>query len=81
MKEKKYLTLYRNLKEKILSGQYETKLPSKRILADRTGYSVITVEKACQMLADEGYLMPKERSGYYVAKPDVFQIPMETRTL
>lgn len=25
--------------------------------------------------------MPKERSGYYVAKPDVFQIPMETRTL
>ena len=81
MKEKKYLTLYRTLKEKILSGQYENKLPSKRILADRTGYSVITVEKACQMLTDEGYLIPKERSGYFIAKPDVFQTPRETKAI
>ncbi len=74
MKEKKYIILYRELKEKILVGQYRSqeKLPSKRMLADRTGYSVITVEKAYQLLAEEGYLTPRERSGYFVSAPDVF---------
>lgn len=81
MNEKKYLLLYRNLKEKILSGQYPKKLPSKRTLADRTGYSVITVEKACQMLSEEGYLIPKERSGYFITKPDVFHTDEEKKTV
>lgn len=74
MKEKKYLLLYRELKEKILSGHFETgeKLPSKRTLSDRTGYSVITVEKAYQMLIEEGYLTAKERSGYFATIPETF---------
>ena len=56
MKEKKYLTLYIRIKNKILSGEYKAgeKLPSKRILADRNGCSLITVETALAMLADEG---------------------------
>ncbi|MBO5408936.1 MAG: PLP-dependent aminotransferase family protein [Clostridia bacterium] len=69
MKEKKYVFLYRELKNKILSGQYTTnqKLPSKRVLADRYGVSVITAEKALFLLIEEGYVTPKEKSGYFVS--------------
>ena len=65
----KYYRLYRELKTRILSGAYKSgeKLPSKRVLADREGVSVITVERACQMLADEGYIQTKERQGYFVS--------------
>ena len=65
----KYYTLYKELKKRILSGVYKAgeKLPSKRVLADREGVSVITVEHACQMLADEGYIHPLERQGYFVS--------------
>ena len=65
----KYYQLYRALKARILSGAYKSgeKLPSKRVLADREGVSVITVERACQMLADEGYIQTKERQGYFVS--------------
>ncbi len=68
MKEKKYLILYRSIKDKILKGEYRAgeKLPSKRVMCDKTGYSVITVEKSYMMLAEEGYITPLERSGYYV---------------
>ena len=40
----KYYRLYRELKARILSGAYNSgeKLPSKRVLADREGVSVIT---------------------------------------
>lgn len=74
MKEKKYLTLYGNIKEKILSGEYKVgeKLPSKRVMADMCGVSVITVQLAYSLLADEGYIEPRERSGYFVSGIDVF---------
>lgn len=74
MKEKKYLILYGSIKEKILSGEYKKgeKLPSKRVLADRYGYSVITVQLALGILADEGYIVARERSGYFVSGIDVF---------
>ncbi len=72
MKEKKYLAIYKSIKNKILHGEYKSgeKLPSKRVAADKNGCSVITVEAAYGMLADEGYIAPKERSGYYVCKID-----------
>lgn len=68
MKEKKYITLYKTLKEQILYGNLPSgkKLPSKRVMADKSGCSVITVATAYDMLADEGYVTAKERSGYYV---------------
>ncbi len=74
MKEKKYLTLYENIKEKILSGEYKEgeKLPSKRVTADMRGVSVITVQLAYSLLAEEGYIEPRERSGYFVAGIDTF---------
>lgn len=78
---KKYYQLYMMLKAQILSGAYKAgeKLPSKRVLADREGVSVITVERACQMLADEGYIGTKERCGYFVAEARL-QPPSHTPT-
>ena len=63
-----YLQLYTQLKRDIVSGvfPYGAKLPSKRILAEETGVSVITVEHAYALLIDEGYIEPRERSGYFV---------------
>ena len=77
MKEKKYLSLYRSIKDKILCGEYTSgeKLPSKRVLADKKGLSVITVEKAYGMLTDEGYITPSQRSGYYVADLNILMSP------
>ena len=68
MSDKKYYNLYKDVKNKILTGEYpaDTKLPSKRLMADKTGYSLITVERAYFMLEDEGYIAPRQRSGYFV---------------
>ncbi|MBQ9085767.1 MAG: PLP-dependent aminotransferase family protein [Clostridia bacterium] len=73
-KEKKYYQLYKELKDKILSGEYSAgdKLPSKRVASDQSGYSIITVERAYEMLEDEGYIFSRERSGYYVCQIDAF---------
>ena len=74
MREKKYYSLYTSLKNKILCGEYRAgeKLPSKRVMADLTGCSLITVETAYAMLADEGYVTARERSGYFVCRTDTF---------
>ena len=76
-----YLQIYRQIKGDIISGllPYNTKLPSKRLLADETGTSTITVEHAYALLADEGYIETRERSGYFVTfrQSDGFSI-MET---
>ena len=68
MDEKKYLTLYRRLKDDILRGVLSpgARLPSKRALAEQNGVSVITAEYAYRQLIDEGYVFTRERSGYYV---------------
>ena len=68
MKNKKYYSLYLQLKNKILSGEYPSgsKLPSKRVLADMSGFSTVTVERAYAMLEEEGYLSTRQRSGYFV---------------
>ena len=70
--EKKYYTLYRQIKEKILKGEYpsEKKIPSKRVMAEQTGVSIVTVERAYGMLEDEGYIVSRERSGYTVCRID-----------
>ncbi len=74
MKDKKYLGIYRTIKNKIISGEYKAgeKLPSKRTEADRTGCSVVTVEKAYNMLIDEGYIISRQRSGYFVCEINIF---------
>lgn len=66
--EPAYMQLYRQIREDITRGiySYGDRLLSKRQLASETGTSVITVEHACALLADEGYIEPRERSGFYV---------------
>lgn len=62
-----YLQLYQSLRQDIMDGvfAYGSKLPSKRLLAEETGVSVITVEHAYAILADEGYIESHPRSGYF----------------
>lgn len=66
--EKKYFNVYEKIKRQIADGAYPfgSKLPSKRTTAETFGYSVITIEHAYELLASEGYVEARERSGYYV---------------
>ncbi len=63
-----YLQIYKMIRDDIISGvyPYNTKLPSKRMLADETGVSTVTIEHAYALLCDEGYVEARERSGYFV---------------
>lgn len=61
-----YLQIYNQIKADIIAGVLDSKLPSKRLLADELGVSTITVEHAYALLSDEGYIEPRERSGYFV---------------
>lgn len=63
-----YLQLYYQLRQDIIQQIYPkgTKLPSKRLLSEEAGCSVITVEHAYSILCDEGYAEARERSGYFV---------------
>ena len=64
-----YLQLYWQLRQDIIDGSLPSgaKLPSKRTLATELGISVITVEHALALLADEGYICSRPKSGYYVS--------------
>ncbi|MBE6913278.1 MAG: PLP-dependent aminotransferase family protein [Ruminococcaceae bacterium] len=66
-KKPAYLQLYHQLREDITGGVYSygEKLPSKRLVADELGVSVITVEHAYALLCEEGYVEARERSGYF----------------
>ncbi len=66
--KKAYMQLYEQIRTDIINSVYKygDKLPSKRILAEETLTSVITVEHAYGILCDEGYIESKERSGYFV---------------
>ena len=63
-----YLQLYMQIRDDIVNGlyPYNSKLPSKRSLAEETGVSTITVEHAYELLCDEGYTEARERSGFVV---------------
>ncbi|MDD6263086.1 MAG: PLP-dependent aminotransferase family protein [Clostridiales bacterium] len=79
-----YMQLYYQLRKDIVGGAYPymTKLPSKRLISEESGISVITVEHAYGILCDEGYVEPRERSGYFVSYNEKFSVPVpeETRT-
>lgn len=81
---KAYLQIYEQIKRDIVNGvyPYDTKLPSKRLLSEESGVSVITVEHAYSLLYDEGYIDTRERSGYFVCyNPDsTFVAPAKVST-
>jgi len=64
-----YDQLYRHIAGAIQSGALSpgSKLPSKRRLCALTGLSMSTVETAYSLLAAEGYVLAKPRSGYVCA--------------
>ncbi|MDO4739729.1 MAG: PLP-dependent aminotransferase family protein [Eubacteriales bacterium] len=64
-----YLQLYEQLRGDIIAGIYPfgTKAPSKRLLAEELGLSLATVEHAYLLLCEEGYIEPRQRSGYFVS--------------
>jgi len=65
-----YDQLYRHLSAAVQSGQIPpgVKLPSKRQLCAMLGVSMSTVETAYALLAAEGYVIAKPRSGYVAAQ-------------
>ena len=63
-----YEQLYRRIAAEIASGRLKAgeRLPSKRALGAHLQISVNTVDGAYRMLADEGYLDSRPRSGFFV---------------
>ncbi len=68
VKQSAYIQLYRQIRADITANVYKfgDRLPSKRLLAEETGTSVITVEHAYDILCDEGYAEARQRSGFFV---------------
>lgn len=64
--------LYSHIKHEIINGNLvkNEKLMSKRQLAFSLQCSQNTVQAAYNQLVDEGYLVPRAKSGYYVAELD-----------
>lgn len=68
--------LYEGVKKDILTGKLLSgeKLPSKRALSQHLKISVITVENAYEQLLAEGYIVSRERSGYYVSQLGIMSV-------
>ena len=64
-----YEYLYRCIRNQVVTGAIAAgeRLPSRRVLADRLGVSVVTVEGAYAQLVAEGYVIARPRQGYYAA--------------
>lgn len=71
--------LYICIRNDILSGkiQKNSRLPSKRSMAQSCGISVITVENAYSQLLAEGYIRSVEKRGYFVE--DISSLPAVTK--
>jgi len=80
IKKSAYMQLYEQLRRDITAGVYPygKKMPSKRLLSEEAGVSVVTAEHAYALLAEEGYIEARERSGYFVIyRADDF-LPLHT---
>lgn len=77
-----YVQLYRALREDIVEGlfPYGSRLPSKRLLAEELGVSIVTVEHAYALLCEEGYACSRQRSGFFSSfrEEDGFSRPEDT---
>lgn len=84
-KEKAYIKVYEHIKKKIINGSYEygSKIPSKRETSEDENVSLITVEHAYELLLEEGYIISKLRSGYFVSYKvgDIFESDTHEETI
>ncbi|MBE6827678.1 MAG: PLP-dependent aminotransferase family protein [Ruminococcaceae bacterium] len=64
-----YLEIYDRYKQMIVSGKLKNgeRLPSIRSSAELNNVSKTTVEQAYMLLCDDGYVIPKNQSGFYVS--------------
>lgn len=71
--EKLYMQIYDYYKNLIEDGKLKEgmKLPSIRRCAEERNVSKTTVESAFMCLCDDGYIVPKSQSGYYVSKREI----------
>lgn len=67
-----YMQIYLSFSEEIRTGYRaeNSKMPSVRELAKQLSVSKNTIESAYEQLCAEGYIKPKDRSGYTVTKLD-----------
>ncbi len=82
-KEPAYMLLYEALRGDIEAGVYAMgqKLPSKRVAALDAGLSLSTVEHAYDLLAEEGYVEARERTGYFVVYDASRMFPLKPSAL
>lgn len=75
-----YEQLYRYFVAEIHAGRLTSgeKLPSKRTLCAHLGVSRSTVETAYELLAAEGYVNPRPKSGFYVSDFVTFSAQEDT---
>ncbi|MGF1720827.1 PLP-dependent aminotransferase family protein [Vibrio kyushuensis] len=75
----KYVELAEQIKNQIKSNVWETgcKLPSLRKQTELSGFSLMTVMNAYQLLESQGWVVSHSRSGYVVA-PKIQDIPVST---
>ena len=68
--QKLYMQIYDYYKNLIENGKLTEgmKLPSIRRCSEELGVSKTTAEQAYMCLCDDGYILPKSQSGYYVSK-------------
>jgi len=69
VKKNLYTTIYATLKQKILSGEYQSgyKMPGHRLLAKQYSVSSITSNRALQELEKEGLVERRQRQGTFVS--------------
>lgn len=72
-----YMRLYYDIRHRIQTGAFTVgqRLPSKRSLAQSMGVSVNTVDAAYAQLCAEGFVVSRERSGFYVCQIDELKRP------
>lgn len=76
-----YMQIYDYYKDLIETGKIPegTRLPSIRRCADERNVSKTTVETAYMCLCDDGYVLPKNQSGYYVSNRGSFTKKQEIK--
>ncbi len=79
-KKSRYKYIYECIRKDIISGKIPgaERLPSKRVLAQNLGVSVITVENAYSLLELEGFIYTVEKKGYYVSEKMSTEVYKET---
>jgi GntR family transcriptional regulator / MocR family aminotransferase len=70
-----YHQLYSFIKNEIQTGRisFGAKLPSKRKLSTYLGISQNTIQSAYDQLLEEGYIISREKKGFFVCKIDYLQ--------